>query len=291
MRGGDEVVEAHELVLAVGRLVDEGIAGGGADDAVLEGVVERVFVHDAAAGGVDEDGALLHVGELFGADHVLGLGREGHGDVHHVGHLEHVLELVVLLDAPGLGLLARDVGVVAHELRVEAAGEDRAGAAGDVAHAHEADGLAGELCALHLGGRDAREALAAGHDVAVRDVAGRVEHEAHDELGHGVHVGRGGVDHGDAVLLGGLEVDGVAAHAVLADDLEVRRLLDDLAGDLVGADDDTVDLLGMVEALDDLDLLGELGPRRRIDVLTQIDLHAAPSSSAPKIGALQLPCR
>ncbi len=51
-------------------------------------------------------------------------------------------------------------------------------------------------------------------------VAGQREHKRHGVLGGGDRVGRGSVDHGDAALRGGLQVDVVHANARAADDLE-----------------------------------------------------------------------
>ena len=44
----------------------------GEDFAGVEGLDEGGFVDDGAAGGIDEDDAVFHEGELGGRDHVVG---------------------------------------------------------------------------------------------------------------------------------------------------------------------------------------------------------------------------
>ena len=53
VRRGDDVLELEERAVGA-RLLGEDVEPGGGDAALLEGVVERLLVDDAAAGGVDE---------------------------------------------------------------------------------------------------------------------------------------------------------------------------------------------------------------------------------------------
>ena len=55
VRRGAEVFQRKEILVAarLGRLNDEGVAGGGLELAAHERVVEILLVHDATAGGVD----------------------------------------------------------------------------------------------------------------------------------------------------------------------------------------------------------------------------------------------
>ena len=53
VRGGDDVLELEERGVGA-RLLGEDVEAGGGDPAVLEGVVQRLLVDDAAARGVDQ---------------------------------------------------------------------------------------------------------------------------------------------------------------------------------------------------------------------------------------------
>ncbi len=74
VRRGEHVVELEQRQRAAGLLLEHVERGAGQVPG-LERLVERGLVDDAAAGAVDEVGALLHLGEGGGAEQVLGLGR------------------------------------------------------------------------------------------------------------------------------------------------------------------------------------------------------------------------
>ena len=89
VRGQDDVLEAAQgrfenLVVGLG-LLGEHVDGSAVQVLALDGVSKGVDVHAGAAGGIDEDGALLHLGELLGAHHVLGGGQFRHMQGDHVG--------------------------------------------------------------------------------------------------------------------------------------------------------------------------------------------------------------
>ena len=108
---------------------------------------------------------------------------------------------------------------------MRARGDDRA----DVAAADDAERLAGQL--------DAHEAVLfpfarLGRGVGRRDLAGEREHQRDGMLGGGDRIAEGRVHHDDAARRRGGNVDVVDADAGAADDLQLRRALEQLGGDL-----------------------------------------------------------
>ena len=62
-------------------------------------------------------------------------------------------------------------------------------------------------------------------------VAGQLQHLAQGQLGHGVAVQAGSVEHLDALLLGGVQIDVVQTHGADADDLQILGGIQDLLVD------------------------------------------------------------
>ncbi len=158
VRREDDVVELDERRVGA-RLDLEDVDAGAGDLAGADRVGERGHLVDAAAGGVDQAHAVLHLRELLGAEHadrVLGLGQV-HGD--EVGERQQLVDRLVEGDAHLGGALLGGVGVVADELHAEAAGalgDERA----DAAQADDGERLLVELGAGELGALP----LAAVHD-------------------------------------------------------------------------------------------------------------------------------
>src|SRR5690606_3639612 len=77
VRGEDRVLLADQLRLETGAialwLLGEDVDGRAGEVPRLERLSQRRDVHDVPARQVDEVAALLHAGELLGADHVLRL--------------------------------------------------------------------------------------------------------------------------------------------------------------------------------------------------------------------------
>jgi hypothetical protein len=94
--------------------------------------------------------------------------------------------------------------------------------------------------------------------VDVVELAGEHDRVSDRDVGDLVGERPGGVEHPDAVFLGGLEVDPVRPDAPLGDDLQPGGRLDDPGGQLVVAGEDAVvggeqvEQFGLVELLVDL---------------------------------------
>ena len=78
MRRADHVGPLGEGVVCRRWLRLEDVQGRCGDDAGVEGLDERGVVDDAAAGDVDDAGALLHLGEGRVAEEALGLRGHRH---------------------------------------------------------------------------------------------------------------------------------------------------------------------------------------------------------------------
>ena len=214
VRGGHDVLELEQRAVGA-RLLGEHVEPGGADAALLEGVVERLLVDDAAARGVDEHEVGAGLGELVLADEPEGLRGLRQVHRHEVGLLDELLEGHQAHAHLG-GTAGLHVGVVGDDPHPEGAQPLRDEHA-DAAEADDADGLLVELDA----GVPAALPLAVLQRLAGRaDVAGRREHEGDRELGRGDDVGGRGVDDHDAALRRGLDVDVVEPDAGAGHDRE-----------------------------------------------------------------------
>ena len=103
----------------------------------------------------------------------------------------------------------------------------------DMAAAVDADGAAGEEQAV----LDARPLAGAHREVERHHVAQPHQHEAERELRDRQPVGAPGVAELHAVALQRREIDGLAAGAVFADDLEIRQRRERALVDRLEADD------------------------------------------------------
>ena len=215
-----------------------------ADAALGLGGAEVVLDDDAGAGAVDEGGAAFHAREEGAADEPAGFVVFGDVEGDGVGFLEEFGERDER-DAQLGGLVGGKEGVVAEEFGVEA-GEALGDEAADVAQAHDADGLAGELGAHEI---LLFPAAGAAGGVGGDDVAVVGEEERDDFLGDGVGVGAGGVHDVNAFLAGVADVDGVVAGAGSDDDAEGGGGVDEGGVDFFAADDEGV---GVGVVLEDL---------------------------------------
>ena len=71
MRGDDAVVYPAQGAVPVHRLVLEHIYARVGELAAYQRVRHRLLVHDSAAGCVDEDRAILHLGYTLGVYHTV----------------------------------------------------------------------------------------------------------------------------------------------------------------------------------------------------------------------------
>ena len=248
--------------MAVQSLVGGGLVGvhvqaGGANLAGLQSGQQGGLVHVGAPGGVDDDNAVLHLGDVLSGNEGAAV-HSGSVDRNEVGlgqqliHL-HIGDAQLLLDAGDVENIKGD------DLHADGLGHD-AQVLADAAEAHDAQGLALQLNALAV---RLLLPLVLTHGVAGDgEIAGAGEHMTHGQLGHGLGGGAGGVLHGDAAGLSILDVNIVNAHATADDELELAALglVNVVGADLgLGADDHSVEILqggaqliGLIELLDHL---------------------------------------
>ncbi len=171
--------------------------------------------------------------EFGRADEAGGLVGEGHVHREHVGLGEHLVEGAELR-VERLGAVGVEVGIVDQNPHAEGAGADGHLAA-DAPRSDQPERLAVQLAAAQLRavpGPRLHGAVGRGH------APGQREHERHGELGRRDGVPGGRVEHRDALLGGGLDVDRVHADAGAPDHLEAAGGGHRFARDLGGAPDD-----------------------------------------------------
>src|SRR5690606_17296939 len=230
---GDDDLRQLEQRAGGGWLGDVHVDARAADVTAAHGLGQRVLVHEATAGRVDDDHTLLGGGELVLADEAERFGGLRQVDRDRVGPAQQVLE-VGELDAELRGAGRRDVRVVGDQLDAER-GEPLRDQLADLAETDDADGLAveldtGERAALPLALPQAR--------VGGGDVPGGGEQQRHGVLGGRDDVGGGRVDDHHATGGGGGDVHVVQADARAGHHLQLRGGGEDLGVDLRGRTDE-----------------------------------------------------
>ncbi len=89
----------------------------------------------------------------------------------------------------------------------------------DAAHADDANGLASDMRAQHLGRVPAGPLASADQSLALRRAAGGHQDQGHGDIGGGIGDGTGGVGDLQAGGAGGGDVDVVVAHPEIGEDL------------------------------------------------------------------------
>lgn len=194
---GDVLFEAEERVIGGGGLFFEDVESATGDVAGVDGFFEGHFIDEAAAGAVDDEGALIHEADALLVEDVLGVGS--HGDVQgdDVGSGEGLVrgggEADLHLVGAGLG----EEGVEGDDLHVKGLGTlGELGA--DATHADDGEGFAVELDAL-IGFAGDLEISGDDAGVTESDIASSGAHESEGMLGGRDGVPGGSVHHDDAV--------------------------------------------------------------------------------------------
>ena len=206
--------------------------------------------------------------EHLAGDHTLGVGYQRDIDIHHVGSLQQFLHGIHLFKAASGSFLCIDERIVAQHLYAETLVHNVRNALGNIAHADLAEGLAENLRAKKIPGRDAGKASGTAAFVCLIQAALEEKEQCHRQLSHGIGVGGGGVDHLNAALFSGLHIDGITADAVLGDDLQLFRPVHHLRRHGCAADDDGINLLDVVKGIHDGGLLPQKFSRLGIDIFT-----------------------
>ena len=180
------------------------------------------FLYEGATGGVQQDGAVFHLGDGPGIDDACCLREQGTVEGHHVGLCQKSIQVHIGADL--LPCLA-PAPVVGQDLHAEGTGQLSYSLA-DAAEADDAHGFSGQL---HLGSQPVGEAAvfgpAAPVDILIVEphLVAQLQQQGHGELGHGGgavggHVGYGDISPGAGgavhhVVAGGLDADQADAGA------------------------------------------------------------------------------
>ena len=88
MRRQNHVIQAAqralELFIVAFRLNREDVDGRPIEFSCFNGIRQRLDFHHAATGGVDQDSAILHGGDLFRANHPAGRGKVRYVQADHI---------------------------------------------------------------------------------------------------------------------------------------------------------------------------------------------------------------
>ena len=230
MRRAEDARHAEQRAVRAG-LFGEDVEGDAADLARLQPFNQRRFVVDAAAGRVDQPHARLHAFKLRDVDQISGLFGERRVDREVIDVRQHVVNLLVPLDAEFLRLLLRHERVVAEHSHLQRLGPLHH-CETDTAKADDAERLAGDLGAHVL-----RTIPATFDQRLIRrgDIARERQHQRDRMLGGAQRVAGRGVHHDDAGPRGGGAVDVVGADAGPHDRLQPAVTLQHVGGDLHAA--------------------------------------------------------
>ena len=212
---------------------------------------QLVLVDHLAARGVDDDGVRAQGAQAAGREQMVGRGRMRNVDRDDVHARQHLVERFPPRHVQLLLLMLGEAGaVVIVDRQAERLGAARDGVA-DVAHADDAEALAGDAAAQHPGRRPAGP-FARGHDFRAFDDAARDGHDQrHGHVGGVVGQNAGRVGDGDAPAQRRGDVDIVDAGAEIGDQMQLlARLRDHMGVDAVGDGGDQH--VGGLHRLDDL---------------------------------------
>jgi len=222
---------------------------------VLDRLGQRVEFDHGAAGGVDQDAALLDRADFALADHPLGGRQFRHVQGDDVALAEQVVQVADLR-----GVAQRQLGhhVVEADLHAERFGEYRELGA-DRAVADDAELLAADLEGVR---RALDPAAAVAGSVLLGDAAQQQDGFGEHQFGHRASVRVGRVEHCDTALAGGVQVDLVGADAEAADRHQFLRAIEDFFGQLgaradadeVGVSDLALQFVAGERRLDEFDV-------------------------------------
>ena len=247
MRCQDHIVlvsqRRGERIAALLRLDREHVNGRPGDMPGIQMALERVQIRNKTARQVDENSALLHVGELFLAEEASVRLAPVHMQRHGIGLLKELIETRHALGVAHRELLLK---IIEQDAHAHGLGENRKLGA-DIAVADDAERLAAHLV-RPAGGLVPHAML---HMVRVcRDAAHQADDVADDQFHHGTGIRIRRVEHGDAALARVVEIDLVGADAEAADRGQVGTGVDHLASDIrLGANAQQINTFERVDEL------------------------------------------
>lgn len=211
----DDVVELAQWAVGRERFFGEHIETGAAERSALQGANERCFVDESAAGGVDEEGAGLHLRERGIVDEMAGVGFERNMQRNDVAFREKLRKRYGLTARNLNGPIAPAENAQTKRLRAHGDG------ATNVSKSDEPEGAPAKLAAMII---RQRGAAADAHKLVERaDVFVVTEQKRHHMLSDGVGIESGSIAHLHPTTRAGGKIDVVIAGADL-DKTQPRRL-------------------------------------------------------------------
>ncbi len=179
-----------------GGLALEHIQPGGAQMAALQGVGERGFVHNAAAGDVDQRGAGLHLRQLGRTDEVIGGGAVGQRQQHMPTLAQQLGQLAITGAQIVFEVRGQPFAVVIEHAHIEAMRRTPRDGLADASHADDT-----QRGAMHIRAGEQIDAPffpqpRAQIALGLAHLPGRGQQQGEAEIGSGLgeHVGRVGND-------------------------------------------------------------------------------------------------
>lgn len=246
MRGEDDVVAAQEIMMLpdlpdLGRpailmqalllfldlfLSLEDIETGAGEGMVIERPGKRRVFYDAAAGGVDEQAAQLHLLDALSVDEMMRALIVGHVQGHDVGFSQYLIERRIS-EVQYLGKECIVAHIVRDDMHAEALG-DADDVQPDMPGADDAERLVLEI---ESDEPLDREILFQSACVGLVDIAGKGENKRECVLGDRIFPVVGDVQDHDTLCLAGSDVDMIEAGRTGRDAACLLQLSDDCRGE------------------------------------------------------------
>ena len=221
---GDKVRRTEERII-LGRLFGEHVERGGGEMAAVQRCTHRGFIHQTAAGAVDQAGARFHLGDLLSRQDVRRFLSFWQMQRHEVGASQKVIQLFNLLDTKFLRFVSGKERIKRRDLHFQtqrAGGDNRA----DIASADQAQRLAGDLSAHELG---LFPFASLRRGVGGRDLACGCEHHRNCMFRRGDGVPKRRVHHHGPFGGGCGDINIINANTGAANDFQVSRGLNNLS--------------------------------------------------------------
>ena len=221
MRGDDAVFRRQQRIVGPDGLRGDHVQPGVGHLAAVQSVRQILLYHHLSTAVVDDDDAVLHLGDVFLVDDAGVEVHQGHLKAQHVRPGEQVVQLHEL-HAQILGSLRGEL-VIGDDVHPQSLG-GLGGVDADAAAAQQTEGLAGQLnegivpvtpfvTVLPLAVMDGL--------VMMADVEAGFQHQSNSELADGIAAVVRHVAHGDAPLSGGSQIHHVETSGQYGDHFHI----------------------------------------------------------------------
>ncbi|MCY1222511.1 hypothetical protein D9M72_346060 [compost metagenome] len=219
MREQHDIFEPAQTLRHI-RLRLEDIKAGTANDAAFESGNQGRFIDDIAARRIDEVSTRFHQRQALRIDQMPIFATTGAVQRHEVRSSQHILDRVQLPGAVAARFRRVDArAVVEDDIHVEAEMTAFGHRLADAAKADDAERLAGDLAADHVGRAPSGPFAGPNLALPLARPARDCKQQRHGNVGGAVGQNTRCVGHDDIGGLGGRDVDVVVADAIISKDL------------------------------------------------------------------------